>query len=161
MRHHGVPTRLLDWTESLAVAIYFALSGSVNKPCIWLLNPYKLNNKSLNELWVLNLELEDKLHYDKAFIRNETNWPYELPVAIDSLWRNLRLNAQRGFFTLHGTNPRPLNKQAPTRVKRVMIPQEAIDDCRQFLKESGVNEFSLFPDLDGLARWLSSLFGFT
>jgi hypothetical protein len=46
MQHHGVRTRLLDWSDSLGVAIYFSLCNynpAKSKPCIWIMNPYKLN----------------------------------------------------------------------------------------------------------------------
>ncbi|MCD6530855.1 FRG domain-containing protein, partial [bacterium] len=53
MQHYGLPTRLLDWTESILVAVYFAIKyakkydGDYEKAVIWALKPHRLNEKFL------------------------------------------------------------------------------------------------------------------
>ncbi|HAC63076.1 MAG TPA: hypothetical protein DCF68_05935, partial [Cyanothece sp. UBA12306] len=46
MQHYRVPTRLLDWTEVLGVAVYFAITPKFDEACIYILNPFELDRIS-------------------------------------------------------------------------------------------------------------------
>jgi hypothetical protein len=54
MQHYGLPTRLLDWTESFSVALYFALKNARDEAAVWILDPFKLNNTTINEEVIIN-----------------------------------------------------------------------------------------------------------
>jgi hypothetical protein len=153
MRHCGIPTRLLDWTETFSTALYFALKSNKPNPCVWILNPYDLNKQSYDNETVLNTLTDLEFDYFEGFIaeRKPTN---KTPIAILPITQSMRVFAQKSVFTLHGTKTGSIEKLFPNCVIKVDIPPGAIQGARSFLSLSGVNEYSLFPDPDGLGRYL-------
>jgi len=168
MRHHGVITRVLDWTEGLGVALYFALEQyrkgtreGKAVPCIWLLNPYVLNAhpsawsaRDLVSPRFLGYILKDDETYDYGELLDGNKFHWTMPVAIYPIQRSNRVRAQRGWFTIHGSAHRPLEVQAPDSVAQVLFPESAVDDAMRFFEQAGLNEYTVYADLDSLAREL-------
>lgn len=153
MQHHGMPTRLLDWSDTFSVALHFALSGHEEKDAdaaIWILDPFKLNQRTIDLHGVFHPS-QLKATYHDYFISREA----ELAGGVAAIWplrHHARVFHQRAGFTVHGELARPLEELYPEVVKKVVIPASAVPGARRFLELAGISEFSLFPDLDGLAR---------
>ncbi len=171
MQHHGVRTRLLDWTESLGVAVYFALlnyTPADEDPCIWIMNPYKFNEEyhSSRDLWDPPLldYYEDYAKKGESYAElmlyknNGEIMHWDEPIALYPVRRASRLVTQSGYFTIHGNDSRPIEDIVDKRnrlLRKVPIPREAVGGAFAFLEHAGINRFTLFPDLDGLSRHLN------
>ncbi len=153
MRHHGLPTRLLDWTENFAFALYFAIKDFRGKAVIWALNPFSLNKKSLKSSTILNPNSDLTHSYFEFFIDNSVKFDGDV-IALYPPKNNSRLQAQKGVFTLHVNEHQPLEKNYRRHLKKFEITENMIDSAKEFLSLSGINEYSMFPDLDGLERYL-------
>ena len=168
MQHYRVPTRLLDWTEVLNVALYFAIGydipGNAKVPRIYVMNPYSWNENhhyGRDLFWPRyfgwDAETEQYYEYGEILIEGGADWQY--PVALYPPQREARLSAQRGFFSIHGFDPRPLDEIAPPLIVAIDLKEAAVQEVKEVLNYGGVTEYSLFPDLEGLSRTLRKKYG--
>lgn len=180
MQHHGVPTRLLDWTENPYVALFFALSSAqiigrtgagvpeFGEACaVWLLNPTIWNQRALH-LVTFNegvLSAGDDLLKGYA-PRTDPRIMNSDPVAIYGVHNSRRIVAQRGVFVVFGKDIRPMetifseNDYPAEALTKVVIPPDRIGGLLGTLTSIGVTDSAIYPDLDGLARELKRSAGF-
>lgn len=152
MQHYGIPTRLVDWTTVLGVALSFVLydeSASEKDSAIFVLNPHKLNLIDGKDE-VVSIPESKNLEYEKNYLDN-TPTTVQATIAVRPGFQNSRIASQKGVFTIHGKNDEPFEVFAKDCFKKVILKTNAKSSAKEFLKWGNLDEYTLFPDIVGMS----------
>jgi hypothetical protein len=172
MQHYGAPTRLLDWSDSALVALFFALHSTSQckeesqDAVVWMLDPWWLNKTVLNTETVLMPDHPaagqylTKLYSQLDENRNSLITPQD-PIAIDPPFIARRIAVQRSRFTIFGharDGLMRLRSREGSRIAKITLAEESADRMRADLLTLGVSDTSIYPDLQGLSKELASYY---
>jgi hypothetical protein len=168
MQHYGAPTRLLDWTESVLIALYFAIRDNRGyyDSAVWMLNPYELNRRVIGKAEVISPSASGANPRDVKRVARwlPPRWSKaklpEYPVSIFPTHIARRISSQKSCFTIHGSHEDGLARymnatgRSAAPLTKIVIPSFSVADMRLALKNYGIDDSTIFPDLEGLGRAL-------
>ena len=178
MQHHGVPTRLLDWTWSPYVALYFAIEESPQS-ADWAQPKERSRAERNSAIWAVDLDwLEEKgkEHLElmpddpkarKEYLNGLLNQKDKPLIArVDPALANERMSAQQGFFLWKLFEETPFFDQIlMSMIIHPAIPEQPVlrklevgagqrVKFLENLREMNIHRASLFPGLDGFCQSL-------
>ena len=157
MRHYGLPTRLLDWTQSILTAAYFALCLKHDSDAvIWALAPGILNGSQLSGSGVVAFKNDTPIMELQQLTSEAFNQSKECQhiLAVQGQQIDSRMLMQQSRFTIHGRSAglEAVNDLPRQRfLRRYLIPQDARESLLLTIESLGCTKSVLFPDLDHLA----------
>jgi FRG domain. len=176
-QHHGLPTRLLDWTYSPLVALHFATDDIKKMNCdgaVYLVNVVEANKKTPSSFTKI-LEEEQKFLFTiddiEKITEKELNHESKLKKFDELLDKNIlffqppsvdsRIVNQYAFFSIAPLTVNDIGvflEESELECYKLIIPKEMKWEFRDKLDQMNITERVIYPGLDGLAKWLARFY---
>ena len=165
MQHYGLPTRMLDWSQSPLVAVFFATETYKQIPdidaCVWVLAPGLLNEREGfgNCIYPIDADTTQEMLLP-AFKHAHHNPELKGKIlACSSTENNLRMYAQHSNFTVHNSPDRLEDICDENMLYKIIIPCERKEYFIESLRVFGITQGAIYPDLDHISSDLKDSYG--
>ncbi|MBE5977856.1 MAG: FRG domain-containing protein [Paenibacillaceae bacterium] len=161
MQHYGLPTRLLDWSESPLIALFFALENqegySEKDAIVWSLNPEKLNINMDNDKYLYPMDSYTVQKYiEPAF--SKCTEPDNV-IACFPVENDLRMYVQQSAFTIHSSNlPLEEFKCSVDFLNKIVISSKIKKEFKLQLEICGFKLSNIYPDVEHISKELKNNF---
>lgn len=171
MQHHGVSTQLLDWTYSACIALFFATESKAREDngALWAIDegalstvfqkrarslfPYLMKPKKVGPEHLGTIAFPDAFEHDS----------FGLIAPMLPSFHVSRLASQQGYFLINCNYRMTLEESLADMMKdesgawlfRITFSQQMRETCLRRLMHWNVHPATLFPDLEGLARFIN------
>lgn len=154
-QHYGLPTRLLDWTQSPTVALYFACQDRDKDGAVFAMKPRDLNRLSIPKAGLDVIDPDEHSGILAPYLKldgRETARGLKT-IAVQPTWNSDRIILQQGMFTLHGARFSLDSAQAPSLVGIPILKEHKATLSYQ-LERIGVAEMFIFPEPEHVCKYL-------
>jgi hypothetical protein len=167
-QHHGLPTRLLDWTFSPYVALHFATDDNTSfneDSAIWCVN-FSAVHKNLPNAFRKILDDDSTSGFTTDMLADvvtnlkklDTVTENTLAIFFEPPSLDSRIINQFSIFSIMSDRKAIMSDyllEHPNTFKKIIIPSKLKWEVRDKLDQANITERVLFPGLDGLCKWLS------
>ena len=169
-KHHGLATRMLDWTYSPYVALHFATAYTLDygeDGAIWMVDfvqATRLLPKELRravERQGMNALSAELLRDEAPSLADFDRLGEDFVVFFEPPALDQRIVNQYALFSLMPSPEARMDvwlEQNPELARRIIVPAGLKWEVRDKLDQANITERVLFPGLDGLAIWLRRYF---
>ena len=170
-QHHGLPTRLLDWTHSTMIALHFANTESnlndLNKRncVVWRIDARELNSKlpekyrrALEEKHTFIFSVKSLTSVVSDIKQYDIDMSGKAMVTVEPPSIDQRIVNQYSFFTIIPSDITDLIHYLDENTERsvkYVIDKSLRWDLRDILDQLNMNERMIYPGIDGIAKWLA------
>lgn len=161
MQHYGLPTRLLDWSESLLTALYFSVSDpkyDTVDGALWALDASQFNKQKWGVRGFADSQNPEIFPLFQRAFNNAIPLQKIDAFAMMAEHVDLRMLMQSGHYTIHD-NGTPIESlsQSDTFLRKIVIPAKKKEYWRMTLEILAIDASTLFPDLQNLANRISNM----
>jgi hypothetical protein len=147
-QHHGMATRLLDWSENPLIALWFSMSSMAD-----LRTEYSV-------VWGFKVPSKDIVN------ASESDDPFKEGGTKVFKPNHIvkRISAQFAWFTIHKHNekkkfvPFEMSDEYSKLLFKIKVQNSCFSECKKWLHNFGINSAMMYPDIDGLAKHVEWMF---